>query len=156
MNRRGQSGRSIFGLLSVLLTVALAVYVGVQLQGMFKGGGLGKNIAQTARDRANEIRAKADERAAEISRQIASVRPASNPATGPGPAQTKFTVILKHPGGNKPAVIREVRAITGLGLAEAASLVESTPKEIGKDISRQDAERMKERLEEAGATAEIK
>lgn len=70
--------------------------------------------------------------------------------------QTEFDVILTGDGGKKINVIKEVRAITGLGLTEAKTLVESAPKAVKEGISKADAERLKKQLEEAGATVELK
>lgn len=70
--------------------------------------------------------------------------------------QSEFTVILSAFGDKKINVIKEVRAITSLGLKEAKELVESAPKEIKTDIPKDEAEKLKEQLEGAGATVEIK
>ncbi len=70
--------------------------------------------------------------------------------------QTEFTVILKDFGDKKINVIKEIRAITALGLKEAKDLVESAPKEIKEDIPKEEAEKIKAALEKAGATVEIK
>ncbi|WP_243663818.1 50S ribosomal protein L7/L12, partial [Rhodothermus marinus] len=70
--------------------------------------------------------------------------------------KTEFDVILKAAGGNKIAVIKEVRAITGLGLKEAKELVDSAPKPIKEGVSKEEAEQIKAKLEEAGAEVEIK
>jgi len=70
--------------------------------------------------------------------------------------QTEFDVILTGDGGNKIAVIKEVRAITGLGLTEAKSLVESAPKAVKEGANKADAEEIKKKLEAAGATVELK
>ena len=70
--------------------------------------------------------------------------------------QTEFDVILKSAGGNKIAVIKEVRAITGLGLKEAKALVDGAPKPVKEQVSKEDAEAMKEKLEAAGAEVELK
>jgi large subunit ribosomal protein L7/L12 len=70
--------------------------------------------------------------------------------------QTEFDVILTGDGGKKINVIKEVRAITGLGLTEAKSLVESAPKAIKEGVSKDEAEKVKKQLEEAGATVELK
>jgi large subunit ribosomal protein L7/L12 len=70
--------------------------------------------------------------------------------------QTEFDVILKSFGGNKIAVIKEVRAITGLGLKEAKDLVEGAPKPIKEATSKDDAEDIKKKLEAAGAEVEVK
>jgi large subunit ribosomal protein L7/L12 len=70
--------------------------------------------------------------------------------------KTEFDVILKGHGSNKIAVIKEVRAITGLGLKEAKELVESAPKAVKEATSKDDAEDLKKKLEAAGAEIEIK
>jgi large subunit ribosomal protein L7/L12 len=70
--------------------------------------------------------------------------------------QTEFTVVLKAVGGNKIAVIKEVRALTGLGLKEAKDLVDSAPSNIKEDVSKEEAESVKSKLEEAGAEVELK
>lgn len=70
--------------------------------------------------------------------------------------QTEFDVILTGDGGKKIQVIKEVRAITQLGLTEAKTLVESAPKAIKEGISKAEAEEIKKKIEEAGGTVEIK
>lgn len=87
----------------------------------------------------------------------------AGPAAGGGGAaapvaeeQTEFDVILTGDGGKKINVIKEVRAITQLGLTEAKTLVESAPKAIKEGINKADAEKIKAQLEAAGATVEIK
>ncbi len=70
--------------------------------------------------------------------------------------KTSFTVVLKEAGGNKIAVIKEIRAITELGLKEAKELVDSSPKEVKENISKEEAEEIKKKLEAAGATVELK
>jgi large subunit ribosomal protein L7/L12 len=70
--------------------------------------------------------------------------------------QTEFDVILTGDGGKKIQVIKEVRAITQLGLTEAKSLVEAAPKAIKEGISKTEAEDIKKKIEEAGGTVEIK
>jgi large subunit ribosomal protein L7/L12 len=70
--------------------------------------------------------------------------------------QTEFNVDLKEAGGNKIAVIKVVREITGLGLKEAKDLVEGAPKTLKEGVSKADAEDMKKKLEEAGAKVELK
>ena len=71
-------------------------------------------------------------------------------------AQTEFDVILTGDGGKKINVIKEVRAITGLGLTEAKTLVESAPKAVKEGVNKDEAEKVKKQLEEAGATVELK
>jgi len=68
----------------------------------------------------------------------------------------EFDVILKAPGGNKIAAIKEVRAITGLGLKEAKELVEGAPKPIKEGVSKDEAKELEEKLKAAGAEVEIK
>ena len=70
--------------------------------------------------------------------------------------KTEFDVVLTGDGGKKINVIKEVRAITGLGLTEAKSLVESAPKPVKEGVSKDEAEKIKKQLEEAGATVELK
>ncbi|RYY23449.1 MAG: 50S ribosomal protein L7/L12 [Sphingomonadales bacterium] len=70
--------------------------------------------------------------------------------------QTEFDVILLTDGGKKINVIKEVRAITALGLTEAKTLVESAPKAVKEGVNKDEAEKIKKQLEEAGATVEIK
>ena len=80
-------------------------------------------------------------------------------AAGGGEAaaeQTEFSVVLAEAGPKKINVIKEVRAITGLGLKEAKEIVESAPKTIKEAVSKEEAEEMKKKLEAAGAKAELK
>jgi large subunit ribosomal protein L7/L12 len=91
----------------------------------------------------------------------AAVAVAAAPAGGGAAApaveeKTEFDVILTGDGGKKINVIKEVRAITGLGLTEAKALVEGAPKAVKEGISKADAEKIKKQLEEAGATVELK
>ena len=83
------------------------------------------------------------------------------PAAGAGAAaaveeKTEFTVVLKEAGAQKINVIKVVRAATGLGLKEAKDLVDSAPKAIKESISKDDAEKLRKELEEAGAKVELK
>jgi large subunit ribosomal protein L7/L12 len=85
--------------------------------------------------------------------------PAAGGAAGGAPAaeeKTEFDVILTGDGGKKINVIKEVRAITGLGLTEAKTMVESAPKAVKEGVSKDEAEKIKKQLEEAGATVELK
>jgi len=77
-------------------------------------------------------------------------------AGGASEEKSEFDVILTEFGGNKIAVIKEVRAITGLGLKEAKELVEGAPKPVKEAVSKEDAEEVVKKLEAAGAKAEIK
>ena len=87
----------------------------------------------------------------------AAVAVAGPAADAPAAAeQTEFDVILKSAGGNKIAVIKAVREITGLGLKEAKALVDGAPKPVKEQVSKEDAEAMKEKLEGAGAEVEMK
>ena len=85
----------------------------------------------------------------------------AGPADGGGDGgaaaeQTEFDVILTGDGGNKIPVIKVVRAATGLGLKEAKEVVEGAPKAIKEGVSKEDAEKLKEEVEGAGGTCEIK
>ena len=81
---------------------------------------------------------------------------AAGAAAGAAEEKTEFDVILAESGANKIAVIKEVRAITGLGLKEAKDLVDGAPKELKKGVAKEDAEKMKKQLEAAGAKVELK
>jgi large subunit ribosomal protein L7/L12 len=74
----------------------------------------------------------------------------------PAEEKTAFDVVLKDGGANKINVIKEVRAITGLGLAEAKALVEGAPKTVKEGATKEDAEKIKKALEAAGAKVEVK
>lgn len=71
-------------------------------------------------------------------------------------AQTEFTVVLKAAGAQKINVIKVVRAATGLGLKEAKDLVDGAPKNVKENVSKDEADKLKKELEEAGATVELK
>jgi large subunit ribosomal protein L7/L12 len=83
---------------------------------------------------------------------------AAGPAAAAAPAieKTEFTVVLTAAGDKKINVIKEVRAITGLGLKEAKDLVEGAPKEVKADVSKDEAAKLKKQLEDAGAKVELK
>ena len=88
---------------------------------------------------------------------------AAAPAAGGGAAaaapveeKTEFDVILTGDGGKKINVIKEVRAITGLGLGEAKALVEGAPKAVKEGVNKDEAERIKKQIEDAGGTVELK
>lgn len=70
--------------------------------------------------------------------------------------KTEFTVVLTGAGSNKIGVIKEIRAITGLGLKESKDLVEGAPKTVKEGVSKEEAAKLKETLEKAGATVELK
>ena len=83
----------------------------------------------------------------------------AGPAADGGAAaaeQTEFDVVLKAAGGNKIAVIKVVREVTGLGLKEAKALVDGAPKTLKEAVSKDEAEEIKSKLEEAGAEVELK
>ena len=91
----------------------------------------------------------------------APVAVAAAPAAGDAGAaaaeeKTEFDVILASFGSNKIAVIKEVRALTGLGLKDAKDLVEGAPKPIKEGVTKEEADEVKEKLEAAGATVEVK
>ncbi len=89
----------------------------------------------------------------------AAVAVAGPAAGGDAPAaeeQTEFDVILTGDGGKKIQVIKEVRAITGLGLTEAKALVEGAPKAVKEGVNKAEAEEVKAKLEAAGGTVELK
>ena len=89
----------------------------------------------------------------------AAVAVAGPAAAVAGPAveeQTEFDVILTGDGGKKINVIKEVRAITGLGLGEAKALVEGAPKAVKEGVNKDEAEKIKKQIEEAGGTVELK
>ncbi len=106
--------------------------------------------------------------AAELSKQLeekwgvtaaaAVAAPAAGAAAGGAPAEEKdeFTIVLASAGDKKINVIKEVRAITTLGLKEAKDLVEAAPKEIKSGVNKKEAEEMKKKLEAAGAKVELK
>src|SRR5579885_389316 len=90
---------------------------------------------------------------------VAAGPAAAGPAGGaaaPAEEKTEFNVDLKEAGGNKIAVIKVVREITGLGLKEAKDLVEGAPKTLKEGVSKAEADDMKKKLEEAGAKVELK
>ena len=86
---------------------------------------------------------------------VAAVAPAAA-AEGGAEEASEVTVVLAEAGANKIAVLKEVRAITGLGLKEAKELVDGAPKPIKENVKKEDAEAMKKQLEAAGAKVEIK
>ena len=104
--------------------------------------------------------------AAELSKALeeawgvsAAAAVAAAPAAAAGEAaaeKTEFDVVLTSAGASKIGVIKEVRAITGLGLKEAKELVEAAPKAVKEGVSKADAEEVKTKLEAAGATVEVK
>ena len=88
----------------------------------------------------------------------AAVAVAGPAAGGAAPAEekTEFDVVLKAAGANKIAVIKEIRAITGLGLKDAKDMVDGAPKTVKEGIAKEDAEKIAEQLKKAGAEVEVK
>jgi large subunit ribosomal protein L7/L12 len=82
--------------------------------------------------------------------------PAAAPAAAPAEEKTEFTVVLASVGDKKIEVIKEVRAVTGLGLKEAKDLVESAPKPVKEGATKEEAEKIKATLEKVGAKVELK
>ena len=92
-----------------------------------------------------------------VDRDAPASRPgAASPATAAAAEPTEFDVVLEGFGEKKIGVIKEVRAATGLGLKEAKDLVEGVPSKVKEGLSKEDAEALKTKLEEAGATVSIK
>ena len=81
---------------------------------------------------------------------------AAGPAAPAAEEKTEFDVILTGDGGKKINVIKEVRAITGLGLGEAKALVEGVPKPVKEGVNKDEAEKIKKQIEDAGGTVELK
>ena len=103
--------------------------------------------------------------AAELSKQLeekwgvtaaAAAAPAAAAAAAPAEEKSEFTIFLNAAGDKKINGIKEVRAITGLGLKEAKDLVEGAPKEVKKGVAKKEAEEAKKKLEAAGAKVELK
>ena len=87
---------------------------------------------------------------------VAAAAAPSAAAAAPAAEKTEFTVVLTDAGDKKINVIKEVRAITGLGLKEAKDLVEGAPKEVKADVNKDEAAKIKKQLEDAGAKVELK
>jgi large subunit ribosomal protein L7/L12 len=88
--------------------------------------------------------------------QMATAAPSSAQAQEAKVEKTEFTVVLTNAGSNKIQVIKVIREITGLGLKEAKDFVESLPKAVKENITKEQAEEIKKKLESAGATVELK
>jgi large subunit ribosomal protein L7/L12 len=96
-----------------------------------------------------------------VSAAAFAAAPAAGAPAGDGAAaaeeeQTEFDVVLQSPGDKKIQVIKEVRAATGLGLKEAKALVDDAPNPVKEALSREDAEALRDQLQEAGATVELR
>ena len=105
--------------------------------------------------------------AAELSKQLeekwgvtaaaaVAAAPAGGAAAAPAEEKDEFTIVLAEAGDKKINVIKEVRAVTSLGLKEAKDLVEGAPKEVKSGVKKQEAEEIKKKLEAAGAKVELK
>ncbi|WP_437279430.1 50S ribosomal protein L7/L12 [Sorangium sp. So ce375] len=108
-------------------------------------------IAELIKDLENKWGVKAAPAAVAVAAGPATSAPAEK-----APEQTEFDVVLANAGSNKIGVIKAIREITGLGLKEAKDLVEAAPKTVKEQVSKADAEEMKKKLVEAGATVELK
>lgn len=87
---------------------------------------------------------------------VAAAAPAAGAADAADAGSDEVTVVLASAGANKIAVLKEVRAITGLGLKEAKDLVDGAPKPVKENVKKDEAEALKKQLEAAGATVELK
>src|SRR6476646_1071565 len=87
---------------------------------------------------------------------VAAAGPAAGAAAAPAEEKTEFTVVLAAAGDKKIEVIKEVRALTGLGLKEAKDLVEGAPKPVKEVVNKEEADKVKAQLEKAGAKVELK
>lgn len=97
-----------------------------------------------------------DEYGIEPAAAAVAMAPAAAADTEAAEVQTEFTVILKSAGASKLNVVKIVKDLTGLGLKEAKEIVDSAPKEIKENVSKDEADALKAKLEEAGAEVEIK
>lgn len=108
---------------------------------------------------AAELATKLEEKwgvSASAAAPVAAVAAGGGAEGGEAEEQTEFDVVLSSAGDNKINVIKEVRGITGLGLKEAKEMVEELPKPLKEGVDKADADEMKSKLEEAGATVELK
>ena len=113
----------------------------------------------TVMELADLVKAFEEEFGVTAAAPVMAAMPGAAPAGAAAPAEeekTDFDVVLAGFGSNKIQVIKEVRAITGLGLKEAKDLVEGAPAPVKEGVSKEEAEEVKKKLEEAGATIELK
>ena len=112
----------------------------------------------TVLDLANLVKALEDRFGVSAAAAAVAAPAAAGPAAAAAPAeeQTEFTVVLTEAGDKKINVIKAVREVTSLGLKEAKDLVEGAPQPVKENISKQEAEEIKKKLEEAGATVAVK
>src|SRR5579864_6305801 len=94
--------------------------------------------------------------AADLAKALEEKWGVSAAAAAPAEEKTEFDVILTGDGGKKINVIKEVRVITGLGLGEAKALVEGAPKPVKEGVNKEEAEKIKKQIEDAGGTVELK
>ena len=104
----------------------------------------------------NELVKAAEEKFGVSASAPVMVAGAAGGAAAGGEEKSEFDVILASAGSSKVGVIKEVRAITGLGLKEAKEVVDNAPKAVKEGVSKEEAEQIKEKLEAAGATVEVK
>lgn len=105
---------------------------------------------------AKELNDILEENGIKAAAAVAVAGPAAGDDAGGAEAKTDFDVVMTSFGGNKISVIKEVRSITGLGLKEAKELVESSPKAVKEGVPEAEANEIKEKLEAAGASVELK
>ena len=105
---------------------------------------------------AKELNDILEENGIKAAAAVAVAGPAAGGDAGGAEAKTDFDVVMTSFGGNKISVIKEVRGITGLGLKEAKELVEAAPKAVKEGVPEAEANEIKEKLEAAGATVELK
>ena len=103
-----------------------------------------------------ELQETLEEKGIKPAAAVAVGAAAAGPAAEAAEEQTTFSVVLKESGATKIQVIKEVRAITSLGLKEAKDLVEGAPKAVKEGIPKEEAEKLKKQLEDVGATVELK
>ena len=117
---------------------------------------LGKLTVLEAAELATKLEEEWGVSAAAPAAGMMMMAPGADAGAAAGEEQTEFDVILKSAGDKKINVIKEVRGITGLGLKEAKDLVEGAPKPVKEGASKDEAEELKKKLEEAGAEVELK
>lgn len=130
---------------------------GVELSG--KLAGILKSIEElTVIELATLVKALEEKFGVSAQAAMAVAAPSAGGAAAAAPAEekTSFTVVLTSAGANKINVIKEIRAVTTLGLKEAKDLVEGAPKTVKENVSKEEAEGMKKKLEAAGAKVELK
>lgn len=104
----------------------------------------------------NDLVKKIEEKFGVSAAAMAVAAPAAGAATPAQEEQTEFTVVLKEVGPNKIQVIKAVREITALGLSEAKAVVDNAPSTVKENVSKAEAEEMKKKFTDAGATVELK